>query len=533
MKLAIAQPNLTVGDFTGNRAKLKAMAERAKAVGASMMIAPELAICGYPPEDLLFRDDFCDQAMQALQGLAQDVVGITMVVGHPRRDGKLRFNSASVLTGGRVKATYDKQRLPNYQVFDEARYFSAGATPLVFDHQGVKFGLTICEDLWFPEPAAQAKAAGAQVLISPNASPYNMDKLERRYDVMAARARETGLPVLYVHWTGGQDELVFDGASFALDAQGRVTFQAPAFEEGLYFVELDGGVIRGDIAPTLTDEEEVYKALVIAVHDYVTKNGFPGVLLGLSGGVDSALVLAIAVDALGKDRVHCVMMPSDYTASISIEDSREMVRIHGCKYSEIAIRPMFDAFRAALSGEFAGRKEDTTEENLQSRIRGTLLMSMSNKFGSIVVTTGNKSEMATGYATLYGDMAGGFAVLKDIPKTLVYRLCNWRNGISRVIPRRVIDRPPSAELRPDQKDQDSLPPYDVLDGIMQRFMEEDQSPADIIAAGFAEADVRRVVRLLQVNEYKRRQAPVGVKVTRRAFGKDWRYPITSKYKPTF
>jgi NAD+ synthase (glutamine-hydrolysing) len=345
--------------------------------------------------------------------------------------------------------------------------------------------------------------------------------------------KECGLPVLFVNQVGGQDELVFDGASFAMEADGRVTYQEDEFEERVRVIAFEGGRFDGPQAAAVPAEASVYAALRLAVRDYVDKNRFPGVLLGLSGGVDSALTLAIAVDALGRDRVQAVMMPSDYTASISIEDSREMAGIHGVRYSEIAIRPMFDAFNAALAETFAGRQPDTTEENLQARIRGTLLMAMSNKFGSIVLTTGNKSEMAVGYSTLYGDMAGGFAVLKDIFKTLAYRLCHWRNGISRVIPERVIDRPPSAELRPDQTDQDSLPPYEVLDAIVERFMENDQSPGDIIAAGFGEADVRRVVRLVQVNEYKRRQSPVGVKVTQRGFGKDWRYPITSRYQPPF
>jgi NAD+ synthase (glutamine-hydrolysing) len=337
--------------------------------------------------------------------------------------------------------------------------------------------------------------------------------------------------MLFVNQVGGQDELVFDGASFAMEADGRVTYQEDEFEERVRIIGFEGGRFTGPIAAPVPIEASVYSALKVAVRDYVNKNRFPGVLLGLSGGVDSALTLAIAVDALGKDRVQCVMMPSDYTASISVEDSREMAKLHGIKYSEIAIRPMFDAFNASLAGAFAGRQPDTTEENLQARIRGTLLMAMSNKFGSIVLTTGNKSEMAVGYSTLYGDMAGGFAVLKDIFKTLVYRLCHWRNAQGRVIPERVIVRPPSAELRPDQTDQDSLPPYDILDAIVERFMERDQSPGDIIGAGFDEAHVRRVVKLVQVNEYKRRQSPVGVKVTQRGFGKDWRYPITSGFRP--
>jgi NAD+ synthetase len=531
MKIAVAQINSTVGDFSGNVERILTSMKRARALGATLLITPEMVLSGYPPEDLLLRDDFIDQCDMALHQLAARTQDITMIVGHPRRVGAKRYNSASILEGGKVVHTYDKQRLPNYLVFDEKRYFETGDEALVFEHQGHRLGITICEDLWFPEPAIGTMRAGAELLISVNCSPYDMSKLNVRYEVMRARVKETGLPLLYVHWVGGQDELVFDGASFALDPNGEITYQAPAFEEVVDIVEFDGKVCSGPIAAPLTLEASVYKALCVAVRDYVNKNGFPGVLLGLSGGIDSALVLAIVVDALGKERVKALMMPSDYTASISIEDAREMARIFGVSYSEIAIRPMFDAFKAALKEEFAGRAEDTTEENLQARARGMLLMAMSNKFGSIVVTTGNKSEMATGYATLYGDMAGGFAVIKDISKTLVYRLANYRNALSRVIPQRVIDRAPSAELRPSQTDQDSLPPYDILDAIIERFMEHDRSPESIIAEGFDPGQVRRVVRMIQVNEYKRRQAPVGVRVTPRGFGKDWRYPITSRYKP--
>ncbi len=531
MKIAVAQINTTVGDFAGNTARVLDAIATAKAGGATLLVAPELALSGYPPEDLLYREDFYEQAQTALEQVAAAAQGIAVVVGYPRTENGVRYNAAALCRDGRVEDIYDKQKLPNYRVFDEKRYFEAGHVPMVFEHEGRRIGATICEDLWFPEPAAQAKAAGAELLLSLNASPYHLDKLAERYEVMRMRVRETGLPLLYVHWTGGQDELVFDGASFALDAKGTVTYQAPSFLETVDIVDYSGASVTGAIAAKQSLEATVYQALVTGVRDYVNKNGFPGVLLGLSGGIDSALVLALVVDALGKNRVHAVMMPSDYTAGISVEDAREMVKILGVQYSEIAIKPMFEAFRASLADNFKGRPEDTTEENLQSRIRGMLLMAMSNKFGSIVITTGNKSEMATGYATLYGDMAGGFALLKDINKLLVYRLSNYRNTLGRVIPQRVIDRPPSAELKPDQKDQDSLPPYDILDAIIERFMEQDQSPETIIAAGFEAATVRRVVRLIQVNEYKRRQAPVGVRITPRGFGKDWRYPITSKYRP--
>jgi NAD+ synthase (glutamine-hydrolysing) len=535
MRIAVAQINTEVGDFVGNIAKIKDAAAEAVAAGATLLVTPELALTSYPPEDLLFRDDFCAQCEAALNELLPLSHTLTLVVGYPRRassaPGAPRYNSAAVLRGGKIIANYDKQKLPNYRVFDEERYFESATTPVVFEHEGKRIGLTICEDLWFAEPGLACKAHRADLLLSINASPFHLDKLSDRYEVMRERVAETGLPLLYVHRVGGQDELVFDGASFALDTQGAVSFQAPWFAAGTYIVDFANGRVAGQVTPAMSLEESVYRALQLALADYVNKNGFPGVLLGLSGGIDSALVLALAVDALGAQRVHAVMMPSEYTASISVEDSREMIALQGCKYSEIAIRPMFKAFNAALASEFVGRKTDTTEENLQSRIRGVLLMALSNKMGSIVVTTGNKSEMATGYATLYGDMAGGYALLKDINKTLVYKLANWRNSVGRVIPQRVIDRPPSAELRPDQKDQDSLPPYDVLDGILELYMEQDKSPEDVVAAGYPEAAVRQVVRLIAINEYKRRQAPVGAKVTHRAFGKDWRYPITSKFRP--
>ena len=531
MKIAVAQINTTVGDFTGNAERIRRSIEEARSRGAHLVVTPELALSGYPAEDLLLRDDFCDQCARALQDLAAECVDLPVVVGHPYREGRTRYNAASLLRGGRIERIYFKQRLPNYQVFDEKRYFEAGSGACIFEVEGVKVGLTICEDLWFPEPAAQAKAAGAQLLLSINASPYHRNKLAERYKVMGARVKETGLPLIYVHWVGGQDELVFDGASFALDGKGKIVYQGETFQEALDIVELESGQPRGSMAPPLTEEETIYRALMTGTRDYVLKNNFPGVILGLSGGVDSALVLAICVDALGADRVHAVMMPSDYTASMSIEDAREMARIHGVRYTEIAIRPMVEAFTKSLAPSFAGRPDDATEENLQSRIRGTLLMAMSNKLGSIVVTTGNKSEMATGYATLYGDMAGGYAVIKDIVKTLVYRVSNWRNSQGLVIPQRVIDRAPSAELRPDQTDQDTLPPYEVLDAVVERYMERDMTPEAIAGMGFDLASVNQVVRLIRLNEYKRRQAPPGVRITPRGFGKDWRYPITSGFRP--
>ncbi len=514
------------------------------------MLTPELGLCGYPPEDLLLRPAFMQACADALVDCAHalaDLPGLFVVVGHPHQFGLLgdvrsnsvsvpqRYNAASVLSRGHVVATYCKRELPNYQVFDERRYFAsgrdAGHGAVVIDVQGLKFGLAICEDAWFDEPGQVAKAAGAQVLCVINASPFHLDKGREREARMAATASHLSMPLLYAHLSGGQDEVVFDGASFALDSRGVVTARAPMFEEALLVVEVSANTALGEVASVPSSEAQVWAALVVGVRDYVDKNGFPGVIIGLSGGIDSALVLAIAVDALGADRVRTVMMPSPYTADISWIDARDMATRLGVRYDEISIVPMFEQFKQSLAAEFAGRPEDATEENIQARIRGTLLMALSNKFGAIVLTTGNKSEMATGYCTLYGDMAGGFAVIKDVAKTLVYRLAAWKNAQGReVIPERIITRPPSAELRADQKDQDSLPPYEVLDAILVRYMELDQGLDEIVAAGFPAADVERVTRLIKVNEYKRRQAPVGIRITHRAFGRDWRYPITSKFR---
>lgn len=531
MKIAIAQLNVTVGDLDANAAKITDAARRAKAAGASLLLTTELALSGYPPEDLLLRDDFFSACDRAFQRLVRELSGITVVLGHPHQVGGKRYNAASVIRDGKVVATYLKRTLPNYTVFDEQRYFDSGDAPCVFQHEGVRVGINICADVW-EEPAAKAaRDAGAQLLLVLNASPYHINKQLTRYEVVRERIGKTGMSVIYANQVGGQDELVFDGASFAVDGRGELTHQFAAFQEVLALVEVAGGVpVRGDIAPATTLEQDVYSALTLGVRDYLGKNGFPGALLGLSGGIDSALTLAVAVDALGADKVHAVMMPSQYTAGMSCEDASAQARTMGVRYSEIAIRPVFDAFRTALADEFRGLKEDVTEENLQARIRGTLLMAMSNKTGAIVLTTGNKSEMGTGYATLYGDMAGGFAVLKDIKKTLVYRLSEYRNTLGPVIPRRVIERAPSAELRPDQKDQDSLPPYDVLDAIMEAYVEHYRSPQEIVAMGFAQADVDKVVRLLRISEYKRRQSPVGIRITNRGFGKDWRYPITNKFR---
>ncbi|HZY16290.1 MAG TPA: NAD+ synthase [Ramlibacter sp.] len=550
LTICTAQLNVVVGDMAGNAQKIIAAARSAYEQGARLVLTPELSICGYPAEDLLLRPAFivaCDDAVKTVARALAGLKGLHVVVGHPHGTDlrsksvqvQMRYNAASVLCEGRVLETYAKRELPNYQVFDEYRYFTRGQGTCVFQVEGVNVGLLICEDAWFEEPAHLALASGAQLLVVPNASPFHVGKGDERIARMAERARAVALPLVYAHLVGGQDEVIFDGGSFAVNADGALAARAPAFQEDLFLVQVTAGpqgvVLSGPIAPAQPPEEELWRALVMGVRDYVGKNGFPGVLLGLSGGIDSALVLAIAVDALGADKVRTLMMPSPYTADISWVDARDMAQRMGVRYDEISIAPMFESFRQALAGEFAGLPEDTTEENIQARVRGVLLMALSNKFGSIVLTTGNKSELATGYCTLYGDMAGGFAVIKDLLKTTVFRLARWRNandpfgGGADPIPERIITRPPSAELRPDQTDQDSLPPYEVLDAILARYMEDDQGVEEVVAAGFDRAVVERVARLIRINEYKRRQAPVGIRVTHRSFGKDWRYPITGKF----
>nr|WP_295944109.1 NAD+ synthase [uncultured Acidovorax sp.] len=549
LSICTAQLNFVVGDMPGNAQKIIAAAREAYAQGARLLLTPELAICGYAAEDLFLRPAFiaaCDDAVKTVARETAGLKGLAIVLGHPQAMApgaqafSVCFNAASVVRDGKIEQTYAKRELPNYQVFDERRYFVPGSKPCVFEVEGVKVGVLVCEDAWFATPARDTAAAGAQLLAVINASPFHLGKGTEREATMRARVVETGLPLVYAHLVGGQDEVVFEGRSFALAADGSVAARAPAFVEKLVYalVEPAQGAIKitAEVAPERTLAADLWDALVLGVRDYVGKNGFPGALLGLSGGIDSALVLAIAVDALGADKVRTVMMPSPYTADISWIDARDMATRMGVRYDEISIKPQFEAFKAALATEFAGLPEDTTEENLQARIRGTLLMALSNKFGAIVLTTGNKSEMSTGYCTLYGDMAGGFAVIKDVAKTRVFDLARWRNANdpygtgANPIPERIITRPPSAELRPDQKDQDSLPPYEVLDAIVARYMENDEPIESIIASGFARADVERVTRLIKLNEYKRRQAPVGIRVTRRSFGKDWRYPITSKFR---
>jgi NAD+ synthase (glutamine-hydrolysing) len=538
VRCVMAQLNLVVGDVDGNTSRIVAAANEARdRYRADLVMLPELAVSGYPPEDLLFHSGMRLQVAHSLERLKQEVRGITLIAGYPEYSGAKIFNSAIVIRDGEVLANHRKACLPNYRVFDEKRYFTPGTDPTLIDINGVRAGVLVCEDAWDSAPARQAREAGAQVLLIINASPYEVDKQSmREQQVVRERIRESGIPVVFCNLIGGQDELVFDGNSFVMDASGKVTQRAPAFTEGMYVVDLgldaSGAVhpIPSDIAPLQGQEESVYGALVQGTRDYVTKHRFPGVVMGLSGGIDSALTLVIAVDALGADRVHSVAMPSRYTSQMSKDDAALQARKLHVKHSEISIEGMFEATLAALKNEFAGRAPDTAEENIQSRCRGVLLMGISNKTGKMLLTTGNKSEMAVGYATLYGDMAGGFAPIKDCSKLLVYRLCRWRNTQSEVIPARVIDRPPSAELRFDQKDTDSLPPYEILDPILEAFIEEDLSVDQIAARGFDRATVGRILDLVKRNEYKRRQAPPGVRVSGRAFGRDWRYPITSGYK---
>jgi NAD+ synthase (glutamine-hydrolysing) len=554
LQLCIAQLNFIVGDMPGNARKIIDAAQRAYAQGARVLVTPELALCGYAAEDLLLRPAFidaCDDALKTVARELADLKGLHVVVGHPQGGGiqsksvaiTQRFNKATVLSEGREVATYAKQELPNYQVFDERRYFTPGQEACVFEVDGFKLGLLICEDAWFEAPALMARDAGAEVLLVLNASPFHVGKGLEREVQMSERVKACGLPLVYAHLVGGQDEVIFEGRSFAINQQAEVVARAPAFKEDLPLMQISRqmGVasvqLGGDaIAPNGTWEEDLWHALVLGIRDYLGKNGFPGAILGLSGGIDSALVLALAVDALGADKIHAVMMPSPYTADISWIDARDMVKRIGVRYDEISIAPLFEGFKTALADQFKGLAEDTTEENIQARVRGTLLMALSNKTGAIVLTTGNKSEMATGYCTLYGDMAGGFAVIKDVVKTQVFKLAEWRNHNdpygtgTNPIPERIITRPPSAELRADQKDQDSLPPYEVLDAIVQRYMENDQGINALVADGFDQADVEKVTRLIKLNEYKRRQSPVGIRVTHRSFGKDWRYPITNRFR---
>ena len=535
LKIAIAQINLLVGDVSGNVAHIIETARHARdELGADAILFPELTLTGYPPEDLLLRPGLMRRVEQGMKTLCNEVAGIDLIVGHPVKSDRGLYNAASLIHDGKIVATCHKQNLPNYGVFDEHRYFAAGDGFCVASIKGVSIGIAICEDLWFPDASKKMVDAGAKIILGLNASPFHSGKAGEREAIIARRASENRTPVIYANLVGGQDELVFDGRSFAMNADGTIAQKSPAFEESVQVVTCEIGAQNVHLqsaikSPELANLESVYRALVLGVRDYIEKNGFSGVLIGLSGGIDSALTLAIAVDAIGSERVEGVMMPSRYSANMSLEDAKSEAESLNVHYDVIPIESAFTAFLESLSGVFFGFEEDVTEENIQARCRGTLLMAISNKKHKIVLTTGNKSEMSVGYSTLYGDMAGGFAPIKDVPKCLVYELAHYRNTVSQVIPQRVIDRPPSAELAPDQKDEDSLPPYPILDAILLMYIEQDHCVEEIIAAGYDENVVRRVTTLVDRNEYKRRQAPLGIRITQRAFGRDRRYPITSGY----
>ena len=536
LNIVMAQINPLVGDIQGNTELVIETVRQAEAEhGADIVVFPELTLTGYPPEDLLLRESLelrINKALDAIQGAS---IQAAVVLGYPRVVAGRVFNMAGVIDGGELTAEYAKQHLPNYRVFDEKRYFVPGDSACVVRVRGVKAAITICEDIWQYEPMMQAADVGANIMLNLNASPFHLGKLDERKELLRERSREGAMPIVYVNQVGAQDELVFDGASMVADSTGQINVQAPSFESCLVPVEIaveSGKCLVNTESQTPVPERlaSVYQALVLGVRDYVNKNRFKGVVLGLSGGIDSALTLAIAVDALGAERVEAVMMPFRYTSDLSKNDAADEAQRLGVRYQSISIEPIYETFMSALEDEFAGTQRDTTEENLQARCRGVLLMAISNKKGYLVLTTGNKSEMAVGYSTLYGDMAGGFDVLKDVPKTMVFELSRYRNTIEEVIPVSVIERPPSAELAPDQKDEDSLPPYDVLDQILELYVERDYSAQAIIDEGFAEEDVRRVLRLVDVNEYKRRQAPVGPRITQRGFGRDRRYPITNGWQ---
>ncbi len=536
LKIVMAQVNPLVGDIQGNTELVIETVQQAQTEhGADVVVFPELTLTGYPPEDLLLRASLELRVNRALTQIGEASLQAAVVLGYPRVVAGRVFNMAGVIDGGEIIGEYAKQHLPNYRVFDEKRYFIPGDSACVIPLRGIKVALTICEDIWQHDPMHQAKLAGAQLMLNLNASPFHRGKIEERRTLLADRSREGEMPIIYVNQVGGQDELVFDGASMAVTAAGDIKIQAPSYEELLMPVEVtvtNGkcDIVQGDVTAEPESLASIYQALVVGVRDYVNKNGFKGVVLGLSGGIDSALTLAIAVDALGKERVEAVMMPFRYTSDLSKNDAEDEANRLGVRYQSISIEPMFETFMTALESEFAGTERDTTEENLQARCRGVLLMAISNKKGFLVLTTGNKSEMAVGYSTLYGDMAGGFDVLKDVPKVLVFELSRYRNTLEEVIPVSVIERPPSAELAPDQKDEDSLPPYEDLDRILELYVECDYSATAIIDEGFDAETVHRVLRLVDINEYKRRQAPIGPRITERGFGRDRRYPITNGWK---
>jgi NAD+ synthase (glutamine-hydrolysing) len=532
LKIALAQINFLVGNITANVDNIIKTAIYARdELSADIVVFPELTITGYPAEDLLFRSDFIEAANNAIYQIADGITDVAVIVGFPERDGDNLYNSAAVLYQGVILACYRKQALPNYGVFDEQRYFTAGIQPCVFEFNGIFIGLTICEDVWKNGIIDANKEAGAELLLTLNASPFNTGKIHQREAIICQQVKAASIPLFYVNQIGGQDELIFDGASFVANSQGHIVFRAKEFQEQISVIEFDGNnPLLSSCAPLYKEISSEYNALVLGIKDYVRKNGFQGAILGLSGGIDSALVLALAVDALGHDKVEAVLMPSRFTQDMSNEDAIKQAEILGVKYHVIPITPAVNAFTDMLAEVFAGTAKDTTEENIQARCRGVILMALSNKQGKLLLTTGNKSEMSVGYATLYGDMAGGFAPIKDVPKLLVYQLARYRNSLCEVIPERVITRPPSAELAPDQIDSDSLPPYEVLDPILERYVELDESAEEIIAAGFKRDDVVRAINLVDKNEYKRRQSPPGIRITSKAFGRDRRYPITSGYR---
>ncbi|MGE0189251.1 MAG: NAD+ synthase [Steroidobacteraceae bacterium] len=536
LRIALAQLNIPVGDVDGNVERvIKTTAAARDQLAADLVLFPELTLTGYPPEDLLFHAGVRRQVINGLERLRTELRGITALVGYPEYEELRIYNACCMLRDGEMLLNYRKRELPNYKVFDEKRYFTPGADAGVLDIKGIRVATLICEDIWESAAVLAAKQAGAQLIVIINGSPYSLNYQQRREETVRKRIAEVGLPVVYLNLLGGQDELVFDGNSFVMNARGEIVQRMPPFKEGLYPVDIDvvNGVVEprpGFIEPLYAEEASVYGALVLGVRDYVEKHGFPGVVIGLSGGIDSALTLALAVDAIGAERVHAVMMPSQYTSQLSLDEAAAQAHQLGVRYDIIPIKDMFDSVQAALKELFVGEKPDATEENIQARCRGILLMAISNKQGKMVLTTGNKSELSVGYATLYGDMAGGFAPIKDCSKLMVYRLARFRNARSPAIPQKVIDRPPSAELRPDQKDTDSLPPYEILDAILELFIESDLSVDEIAAKGYDREVVGRILQMVKRNEYKRRQAPPGIRVSNRAFGRDWRYPITSGYK---
>ena len=534
LRIALAQDNFLVGSIPENAQKVRLLAQQAKAQQSDIIVFPELCLTGYPPEDLLFRPSLTPRINDALASLA-DIRDIVLVLGYPKVVQGQLYNIAGAWLNGQCLVEYAKQKLPNYQVFDEKRYFVEGQSASAFSYKNTCIALTVCEDIWHDEPVANAKALGAELILNLNASPFHINKQTERLSAVQQRARENQVAITYVNLVGGQDELVFDGGSFVVNPSGEVVKEGLLFKEELTVIDFDGKTkqfIRQDRAPALSVEASVYQALVLGVRDYVQKSGFKGVVLGLSGGIDSGLVLAIAVDALGAESVNAVMMPYHYTSQMSLDDAAEEAQILGVNYSIIEIAPVVESFQQQLAPAFNGLTRDKTEENLQARSRGVLLMALSNKKGWLVLTTGNKSEMAVGYATLYGDMAGGFDVLKDVPKTLVFRLAEYRNSLcdQPVIPQRVIDRPPSAELAPDQKDEDSLPPYSILDAVLAAYIEHDMSAEAIVAEGFEREMVYRVIRMVDFNEYKRRQAAIGPRITQRGFGRDRRYPLVNAWK---